>query len=394
MKKHMVYRALGMASLLGFAASSWAATAVNTPNHGTAKLDALIQWAIDNDVAQQQIHYQAEAISDMGVASSQLMDPKMKVGIGGLPVDSFSFDDDPMTNISVGLMQQFERGNSLALQQKQSQQQAGSVRRQAAVRELDVTKTITSAWIELTYLDLNYQLMGRNQELFRELSRFLSTNYGVGSNQAQDLIQAEIQISKIDEQRQSNRQMQQRLRAQLSEWLGEQAMGIHPTTYPQWQDLYNYLAASPQDHYQALAGHPSIQVTDELIKSSETGIELANEAYKPQFGVEVMYAYRQADRMDGSPAPDLVSAFVTMDLPLFTEKRQDKKTIGSPASGRRCPHPARSCPASDACPDQRSGHRPRKYQAAPRALPFDTTRASKGKNPSRRARLPEQHQPA
>ena len=88
---------------------------------------------------------------------------------------------------------------------------------------------------------------------------------------------------------------------------------------------YRYFAASPQDHYPALASHPSIQVADEMIKSNETGVELANESYQPQFGVEVMYAHRQADRMDGSPAPDLVSAFVTVDLPLFTEKRQDKK---------------------------------------------------------------------
>lgn len=44
--------------------------------------------------------------------------PKLKVGFGGLPVDSFKFDEDAMTNISVGLMQQFERGDTLDLQGK------------------------------------------------------------------------------------------------------------------------------------------------------------------------------------------------------------------------------------------------------------------------------------
>ncbi|OXD95818.1 hypothetical protein CA163_39970, partial [Vibrio parahaemolyticus] len=44
----------------------------------------------------------------------------------------------------------------------------------------------------------------------------------------------------------------------------------------------------------------------------------------PQFGVEVMYAYRQANNMKGEPASDLVSAYLTMDIPLFTGNRQDR----------------------------------------------------------------------
>ncbi|MCQ1056615.1 TolC family protein [Photobacterium sp. ZSDE20] len=325
MYNNKIFRAIRMVSLIGFAASSWANSYPEHAHSEPATLKRLINWAVEHDVAQQQIQFQADAISEMGIANSQLMDPKVKVGIGGLPVDSFAFDEDPMTNISVGLMQQFGRGDSLSLLQKQSRQQAGSIRKQADIRKLDVTKAITTSWIELAYLEQSQRLIKQNQDLFRELTRYLSTNYGVGASQVQDLIQAELQVNKIDDQLQSNQQMQQQLRAQLSEWLGEQAWQIKPKAYPQWQALQAYLAASTQDHYQQLASHPNILVTDELIKSSETGVEIANESYQPQFGVEVMYAHRQADRMDGSAAPDLVSAYVTVDLPLFTEKRQDRK---------------------------------------------------------------------
>ncbi|MGB5804376.1 MAG: TolC family protein, partial [Vibrio anguillarum] len=41
-------------------------------------------------------------------------------------------------------------------------------------------------------------------------------------------------------------------------------------------------------------------------------------------GVEVMYAYRQASSMQGGPAADMVSAYLTMDIPLFTGNRQDR----------------------------------------------------------------------
>lgn len=330
MQKSMISRALGMALIIGFATplsplayaqESAAARPMNTPSN----LRQLIQWAIEHDAGQQQIQYQADAIADLGGANSQLMDPKVKVGVGGLPVDSFAFDEDPMTNISIGLMQQFGRGDTLSLQQKQSNQQADSLREKAGVRELDVTKTITQAWIELAYLNQARQIMQQNQRLFHELEHYLGTNYGVGANQAQDLIQAEVQISRIDDQLQANQQMQDRLKAQLSEWLGNQAAQLNVHDYPDWQTLNQYLATGSTDFYPVLASHPAIMATDALIKSSEISIDIANEAYQPQFGVEVMYAYRQADRMDGSPAPDMISAYLTMDIPLFTEKRQDKK---------------------------------------------------------------------
>ncbi|MCV6022501.1 hypothetical protein OFO93_38945, partial [Escherichia coli] len=77
--------------------------------------------------------------------------PKLKVGFGGLPVDNFKFDEDPMTNISVGLMQQFERGSTLNLQQKKANQQADGLSLQVHARELEVANSMTQLWLELGY---------------------------------------------------------------------------------------------------------------------------------------------------------------------------------------------------------------------------------------------------
>lgn len=67
-----------------------------------------------------------------------------------------------------------------------------------------------------------------------------------------------------------------------------------------------------------------VKMADVSISANKTQVEIAEQAYNPQFGVEVMYAYRQADNMMGEPASDLVSAYLTMDIPLFTGDRQDR----------------------------------------------------------------------
>ncbi|MDE1241752.1 TolC family protein [Vibrio aestuarianus] len=293
-------------------------------------LTQLIETALSIDASRQQYFAQSQAIRETGVASSTLMDPKLKVGFGGLPVDSFKFDQDPMTNISVGLMQQFERGSTLTLQAKKAEQQADGMALQVRQRELEVANSMTQLWLELGYQQYAQRILRENQSLMSELERFIETNYSLGKSEAQDLLQAQLQVSKLDEKLQANRQIQSRILSQLSEWLGSAWLANQPTLSADnqlpWAQLTEQLTSmiEQNQHFTQLMKHPMIGMAEAAINTSKTQVEIAQTAYQPQFGVEVMYAYRQANDMKGQPASDLVSAYLTMDIPLFTGNRQDR----------------------------------------------------------------------
>ncbi|OCH41787.1 TolC family protein [Vibrio cyclitrophicus] len=306
----------------------------------TQQLNTLIEMALSQDSNRKQYFAQSQAMRETGIASATLMDPKLKVGFGGLPVDSFQFDEDPMTNISVGLMQQFERGDTLDLQQKKAGQQADGLALQVEARELTVANSMTQLWLELGYQQFAEGVMRENRRLLVELENYVQTNYSIGKSEAQDLLNAQLQVSKLDEKLQANQQVQRRLISQLSEWLGSdwlgnqaissQALGskgiLHATNQIDWSLLESKLSTNNDatKHYQLLMEHPLVKITDATISSNQTQVELAEQAYTPQFGVEVMYAHRQANNMAGEPASDLVSAYLTVDIPLFTGNRQDK----------------------------------------------------------------------
>lgn len=297
-------------------------------------LSTLIEIAVERDSNRKQYFSQSQAMRETGVAQSSLMDPKLKFGVGGLPVDSFKLDEDPMTNLSVGLMQQFERGSTLALQQQRANHQATGIEIQAELRERDVINAMTQLWIELAYQQRAQQLLEQNRQLMVEMAQFVETNYAIGKSEAQDLLNAQLQVSKADDKLQANAQMQRRIVAQLSEWLGAQWLDLQaegPKVLSasldiSWSTLDALLAQhSDADLYQRLNQHPAARVHDAMIRANETQVSVAEQAYTPQFGVEVMYAYRQAESMGGGPASDLVSAYVTMDIPLFTGNRQDRQ---------------------------------------------------------------------
>jgi outer membrane protein TolC len=311
-----------------------ALNAMQTPSYaseGQITLNTIIELAIARDHGLTQLNSQALSFKETGIASATLIDPKIKLGVGGLPVDSFSFDEDPMTNISVGLSQQFSRGSTLDLSQQNYEQQAQVLVYQAELRKLDIAKKITGLWTELKYLKRANELTDEMRELMLEMSQFIETNYSLGRGETQDLLYAELQVSQLEEKLQRNRQMQQRIQAQLSEWVELEYILRAAVALPlegRWQslrDIDTVQQPNAMEFYDLLATHPRVKAAEQTIQSKETLVSIAEQSYTPQFGVEVAYAYRQANGMNGQPASDLISAYLTMDIPLFTDKKQDRK---------------------------------------------------------------------
>ncbi len=67
---------------------------------------------------------QAAALGDTAVADGQLPDPRLMVGFVNWPTDSFDYDQEPMTQIQVGVLQRFPQGNILHFQQQRRERES------------------------------------------------------------------------------------------------------------------------------------------------------------------------------------------------------------------------------------------------------------------------------
>ena len=320
----MLIPLLGMVSL-----TTTAAIPTETSSQSLANM---IASAIEQDAQRQQFLSQSLALDDSAIAERAWLDPKLKVGVGGLPTNSFELNQDPMTNIAIGVMQQFERGNSRALKARQSEQQAKAVFIQSEQRVLEISNVLTRLWLELGFLQQERNILQKNQSLMHELTEVIETNYALGRQDTQDLLNAELQGLQFDEKLQANTQKRQVILAQLSEWVT--GSWLEPEQFQKasnqldWKTLTQKKAQmSTQALEEIFHTVPLVKLADQSIAAvRQTQVEIAKQAYQPQFGVELMYGHRQAKGMNGQPAPDLMSAFLTLDLPLFTENDQEKTT--------------------------------------------------------------------
>ncbi|MDC0610846.1 TolC family protein [Vibrio sp.] len=303
-------------------------------SESTLILNQLIEHAIKNDLKRSSLIEQSKAILEQGISNATFMDPKLRLGAANVPVDTWTLTDDAMTNLAVGIGQQFPRGNILDLEKQKSQHQSQSSELSAELRSVNVARVVCQMWLKLGYLDYVERNLNQRIELQQQLVQFNQTNYSLGKKSAQEVLNSELAISRLEEKRDANFQLRQQSISQLSEWLGVNwnqsqlaTQASNQVSLPKIEPLLSSLTVG--DHYPLFRQHPLVEIAEKMIAVKETEVAIKRENFKPQFGVEVSYGYRQANSMNGGEASDVVSAFVTLDLPLFTKNKQDKALSAS-----------------------------------------------------------------
>jgi hypothetical protein len=312
-----------VASMLLFSVSLWA--------EGIS-LNNAEQMAIQSDPAKDMYQAQQASLIAQGIAGSTLDDPMIKLGVANLPTDSFQLNQEAMTQVAVGISQQFSRGSKLELTQKNFNQRSDMAGFQGLDRQLMVKKTVRELWLNILFIDKSLQIIKDNKTLFLGFYQDLKTSYSLGLAENEDLIAAEIEISQFDEKTAALTQQSLHYRSLLNEYIGGNAYQTLSSEIPKWPETLSYINTvnlKNNQHYDLLSLHPKAKMFVKNIEVADNGIALAKQDYKPSYKVEVGYGLRLSDTDMGEPRSDLLSAFVSMDVPLFTDKRQDQKLISA-----------------------------------------------------------------
>ncbi|MBV1891710.1 MAG: TolC family protein [Gammaproteobacteria bacterium] len=336
---------IGLALVLsGFISNSWAEPEV-APQL-TLSLQQAIRYAVNNDPWLKGNELNERALLAESIADGELPDPSLSVGLLNLATDTFDFDQEPMSQFKVAIAQNFPRGDTLQLKRLQKRQQSSAYPFLRADRKAQVALKVSLLWLDTFLASQSVALIENNRHLFEQLVDVVHANYTTtsGSTRQQDVIRAELELSRLNDRLSSLWQDHDTAQQALGEWLPVQRLNkALPDNLP--NSLQNHLQNSLQQNDLTLKSledkqrtqalivkHPRVQALDRNIASIATGLELAHQQYKPKWGANAAYAYRD-DGPGGNDRADFVSVAITVDLPLFTANRQDQRV--SAASHRR-----------------------------------------------------------
>lgn len=296
-----------------------AVTAV--PVQAELRLQDAVAEAIHSDHWVRSNTYQEQALRSQAIASGQLPDPKLRLALANLPTDTFDFDQENMTQVQVGLSQQFPRGDSLKIRQQQLGQQADKGPLQRSLRAATLKQQVSIRWLKLHALQEQLMLLENNRHLFQELVDISRANFRSGKARRFEVLDAELQITRLNDRITRMQQQESVLRSQLNRWLPVVMSNESlPTSLPVIEPVLTLDDMSALRS--AVQSHPQLRLLTQDIDIRQRGVELADQAYKPGFRLDTSYGLRD-DMSDGRDRADFFSVAVTFDLPLFPEKRQD-----------------------------------------------------------------------
>ena len=275
--------------------------------------------ALEQEPGQAAFRARADALEEQSVAADQLPDPTLRVGLANFPIESGGFTTEGMTQGQLALRQAFPAGNTREASTSQFQSLAAEMSESAEARGRDVLTSVRNAWLEAYYWERADSIVSESRPFFTDLVTVTRSLYAVGSKDQQDVLRAELELSRLDDRLITIDRQRAGARAALYEWVGDESARPVAPKLPAWEQL------PPLETLRAdLLNHPALRAADARIDAQRAGIDLAEEKQKPGWALDLTYGYRDGFQTDGTPRSDFVSLSVTMDLPLFRENRQDR----------------------------------------------------------------------
>ncbi len=245
----------------------------------------------------------------------RLPDPQLTLGAVNVPTDTYKLDQEDMTMVNIGIRQSFPPGKTLKLRSQRAEKQLSLEQARFEMERRNLLLQVRNTWLELYFLDESLRLLEISRPLAARQREAAEGRYRAASASQQEVLRAREVLARLDEREQSLHAQMERQRAQLARWIGNAAYQPLPVDAPQ-------LPAVPENF--APSRHPEWIATQAGLEEARIEVDMARQEYKPAMTFDLSYGARQS-RPDGMARPDLVSALVTFDLPLFRSKRQDPR---------------------------------------------------------------------
>lgn len=312
----------------------------------TADLAGLVRSALAGSPVLRAARLRADAARARVSPSGLRPDPMLMVGVQNFPVSEPGFEDF-MTMKMVGIQQTIPHPGKLGLQRRAAESEVDMAQAVLAGAERQVTRDVQDAYYDLAFVDQALAIVARNRDLLVGIMKVAETRYSAGTAGQQDVLRARLEASRLAEQAVTLTEQRRATLARLNAALGrspettvpnpaiplritraavaDSAAGVRFTSAA----LGARASGSPLPplavlQETALRESPALREDAAKVAAQAARLELARKSHLPDFDVSIQYGQRRG-------YSDMVSAVVSVPLPLQKGRRQDAEVTAARA---------------------------------------------------------------
>ncbi len=285
-------------------------------------LEEWIQEALENnprlEAAYQRVLSAEKAIPQAGA----FPDPQFIFSLSNLPLDSLSFDQDPMTGKVIGIMQMFPFPGKLSISTDIAEYEAAAVEYQREEIRNQIIQSVKQAYFDLYAMDRAVGTIEKNKELMEQFALVAETKYKTGSGLQQDVLRAQVEISKLEDAFIMWRQKRLSAAFRLNALLNRPVQTRIEKTSPELNLPNGLLKRFSAEGIEQ--NRPLLKAWNQKIQKAGTEVKLAERGVWPDFTVGASYRQR-SDLVDMKQMTDFISATLTVNIPLYLNRKQKAK---------------------------------------------------------------------
>jgi outer membrane protein TolC len=285
-------------------------------------LQAATELAVKDNPDLAQIQVRAKAMAAIPSQEGALPDPQISVNALNLPVDTFNLHQEDMTQLGGGISQAIPFPGKLALREQAAAFEAEAALQNVTEARWRLLSEVKTTWWLIYYLDRTLQITDSNYALLQQFVEIARTKYEVGEGLQQDVLLAQLELSKLLDQQLMLKASRRNAAASLNALLDKPANS--EVRLPEKVALQ--LPSLKQEnllYQQAETSRAILEGNRQGINAAQSRLDLAKKGYLPDFTVDASYGAR-ADTPSGIQRANMLSLNLSITVPIFAAQKQAK----------------------------------------------------------------------
>jgi outer membrane protein, heavy metal efflux system len=299
-------------------ASSWASPlrAEEPPRPVNYYVDA----ALANNPSLASMKARIAGKENEAVRAGALADPKAWIGLVNVPTNTWSLNEEDMTGKEVGISQMLpfpgKRDNSTRIVVQEKEQAGFELAESRNILRADVK----AAYAELSTVRAQTEVVRRIRAVLEQIVEVSREMFAVGKGSQADVLRGQVEFQKMREMLLTLENRQRVLSVRLNTLSALPPGEPIPPLEPLAEFPVNFSADELRKIY--LEDRPARKAVEARIRKGDLLVQQAELEGKPDF--ELSASYMQRDNApDGMKRADMVSAMVSMTLPVWRKGKVD-----------------------------------------------------------------------
>lgn len=288
-------------------------------------LEAAVAIALESSPELGALAAKSAALEAVPSQAGALPDPVLSLNAMNLPTDTFDFDQEPMTQIQLGLSQAIPFPGKRRLKREAAEFEYKASQASYYEGRTVLIRSVRGAWWQLFSVDRAIEIVERNQDLMRDFIEIAQTKYTVGDGLQQDVLLAQLELTRLLDRESRLRGKRAGVRSHLNGLLDRPAG--QKVSLPRKPDSVELpeIPSGSELLLQAQDSRELLNVQRELLRAARERVELAERDRYPDFRIGAGYGYRQGeDPIRGEDRADFFSILFSVNLPIYSKDKQSK----------------------------------------------------------------------